>query len=95
MFGKKEKKTVKKNGKTKPLLTRLLLSLIDENSRYDAILRVFDAEILSAEKRGLNYIETNRLREILRCSGYEEMEKEEIPSYEEFIEEYISYENEA
>lgn len=94
MFGKKKEK-VKKNGKTKPLLTRLLLSLIDENARYEAILKVFDAEILAAEKRGLNYIDTYRLREILRCSGYEEMTKEEIPSYEDFIKEYISYENEA
>lgn len=95
MFRKKEEKPVRKNGKTKPLLTRLLLSLIDENSRYDAILKVFDAEILSAEKRGLNYIETYRLREILRCSGYEEMTKEEIPSYEDFLKEYIGHENET
>lgn len=96
MFGKKKetKQPVKQNSnKTKPVLTKLLLCLVNENSRYEAALKMLALEIKNADERSL-LVGTNRLKDILICSGYQ-VDDEDVPTYEELVRECLSNENET
>lgn len=81
--------------KTKPLLTRLLLALVNENARYDTILKVIESQVRDAEEKGQFYLKTSDLRELLNCSSYPDEGPVQIPSYEDFIREYANDEDET
>lgn len=79
--------------RTKPVLTRLLLALVDENARYSTALKVIEAEIKDAEEKHI-LVGVEKLKNILAAANYPG-EKVDIPTYEEFVKEYTANEDEA
>lgn len=77
----------------KPVLTRLLLALVDENARYDTALKMIASEIKDAEEKHI-LIGIEKLKNILEASGYKD-KCEGVPTYEDLVKEHRAYEDET